>query len=538
MTDTDATATTAGRSRRSSSSPRSPCRPSCWPSCSSARSADVERWCHELAAGYEADGRGFQLVRVAGGYRLQTHPDLTPYVERFLLHDQRARLSARRAGDAGDRRLQAADLAGPDRLDPRRRPRRRAADAAGPRLHRRRRPRPRARPGGAVRHDDRRSSRSSASTASTTSRRSPSSSPVPTWSRPSRPGCGSPMPDPRRLSSGRASRRGSGCRRCWPPAATAAGGCARTLIAAGRVTVNGEVAVLGRRVDPDVDLVEVDGAPVGTKPGLVHYLLNKPAGRRDDGEGHPRPPDGRRAGAGRAAGVPRRPARRRHRGPAAADERRRAGQPHRPSPPRPRQGVPGDGRRRAGQPGGAAPAARRRRARRRPDGAGQGVPAEPRRAADHDPRGPQPPGPADVRGRRPPREPPRAHPHRPAARPPPAAGRLAHARPRRGPRPAPQRRPDALATASVRPVRSLGTTRERRSIAGRRWPRQRDRPRADRRVDRPRPARGRLARHAATTSRPAAPTRRRPRVRRRHRARSDARRSRSSPSPCSPSPTR
>jgi segregation and condensation protein B len=54
---------------------------------------DVERWCHELAAGYEADGRGFQLVRVAGGYRLQTHPDLTPYVERFLLHDQRARLS-------------------------------------------------------------------------------------------------------------------------------------------------------------------------------------------------------------------------------------------------------------------------------------------------------------------------------------------------------------------------------------------------------------------------------------------------------------
>ena len=30
---------------------------------------------------------------VAGGYRFQTHPDLTPYVERFVLHDQRARLS-------------------------------------------------------------------------------------------------------------------------------------------------------------------------------------------------------------------------------------------------------------------------------------------------------------------------------------------------------------------------------------------------------------------------------------------------------------
>ncbi len=50
------------------------------------------------------------------------------------------------------------------------------------------------------------------------------------------------------------------------------------LIADGRVTVNGDVAVLGRRVDPEVDLVEVDGAPVGTKAGLVHYLLNKPRG--------------------------------------------------------------------------------------------------------------------------------------------------------------------------------------------------------------------------------------------------------------------
>lgn len=54
---------------------------------------DIERWCHELAAGYEHDERGFELVRVAGGYRIQTHPDLTPYVERFLLHDTRARLS-------------------------------------------------------------------------------------------------------------------------------------------------------------------------------------------------------------------------------------------------------------------------------------------------------------------------------------------------------------------------------------------------------------------------------------------------------------
>jgi 23S rRNA pseudouridine2605 synthase len=50
------------------------------------------------------------------------------------------------------------------------------------------------------------------------------------------------------------------------------------LIAAGRVTVNGEVAELGRRVDVTADLVAIDGAPVGVLPGLVYYLLNKPAG--------------------------------------------------------------------------------------------------------------------------------------------------------------------------------------------------------------------------------------------------------------------
>ena len=50
------------------------------------------------------------------------------------------------------------------------------------------------------------------------------------------------------------------------------------LIAEGRVSVNGEIAALGRRVDAEHDLIEVDGAPVGVRPGLVYYLLNKPAG--------------------------------------------------------------------------------------------------------------------------------------------------------------------------------------------------------------------------------------------------------------------
>ena len=50
------------------------------------------------------------------------------------------------------------------------------------------------------------------------------------------------------------------------------------LIAEGRVTVNGDVAELGRRVDPERDRVVVDGVPIGVRPGLVHYLLNKPPG--------------------------------------------------------------------------------------------------------------------------------------------------------------------------------------------------------------------------------------------------------------------
>jgi 23S rRNA pseudouridine2605 synthase len=62
------------------------------------------------------------------------------------------------------------------------------------------------------------------------------------------------------------------------------------LIAEGRVAVNGELAGLGRRVDPDRDRVEVDGVAVGVRPGLVTYLLHKPAGvisTADDPEGRP-----------------------------------------------------------------------------------------------------------------------------------------------------------------------------------------------------------------------------------------------------------
>ena len=56
--------------------------------------ATVESLCERLATTYESAGHGFQLVKVAGGYRFQSHPDLAPYVERFVLDGQQARVSS------------------------------------------------------------------------------------------------------------------------------------------------------------------------------------------------------------------------------------------------------------------------------------------------------------------------------------------------------------------------------------------------------------------------------------------------------------
>lgn len=51
------------------------------------------------------------------------------------------------------------------------------------------------------------------------------------------------------------------------------------LITAGRVAVNGSVRTeLGTKVDPTVDLVEVDGSEVRLGAGCVYLALNKPAG--------------------------------------------------------------------------------------------------------------------------------------------------------------------------------------------------------------------------------------------------------------------
>lgn len=50
------------------------------------------------------------------------------------------------------------------------------------------------------------------------------------------------------------------------------------LIEDGRVEIDGRTAALGARVDVEHAEVRVDGVPIGVRPGLVHYLLNKPAG--------------------------------------------------------------------------------------------------------------------------------------------------------------------------------------------------------------------------------------------------------------------
>ena len=47
-----------------------------------------------LAEAYAEAGHGFELARVAGGYRYQSHADLAPFVERYVLDGQRSRLSA------------------------------------------------------------------------------------------------------------------------------------------------------------------------------------------------------------------------------------------------------------------------------------------------------------------------------------------------------------------------------------------------------------------------------------------------------------
>lgn len=63
---------------------------------------------------------------------------------------------------------------------------------------------------------------------------------------------------------------------------------AEELVANGRVTVNGTLAQVGQAVDPERDVIKVDGERIGAPAPLEWFVLNKPAGvitSRHDPEG-------------------------------------------------------------------------------------------------------------------------------------------------------------------------------------------------------------------------------------------------------------
>jgi 23S rRNA pseudouridine2605 synthase len=52
------------------------------------------------------------------------------------------------------------------------------------------------------------------------------------------------------------------------------------LIAAGKVRVNGQVAVLGQKANPETDIIEIEGNALGQspRPEPIYILMNKPLG--------------------------------------------------------------------------------------------------------------------------------------------------------------------------------------------------------------------------------------------------------------------
>lgn len=65
---------------------------------------------------------------------------------------------------------------------------------------------------------------------------------------------------------------------------------AEELILAGRVTVNGQVAALGQKADPEADAVKVDGRRIHVRGRALYLVLNKPRGVMstvDDPQGRP-----------------------------------------------------------------------------------------------------------------------------------------------------------------------------------------------------------------------------------------------------------
>ena len=75
-------------SSRTSRYPRS-----CWPRCWNGPPGRFPRLLRDTAAAYAAEGRGFDLREIAGGWRFYTREECAPVVERFISEGQEVRLT-------------------------------------------------------------------------------------------------------------------------------------------------------------------------------------------------------------------------------------------------------------------------------------------------------------------------------------------------------------------------------------------------------------------------------------------------------------
>lgn len=66
---------------------------------------------------------------------------------------------------------------------------------------------------------------------------------------------------------------------------------AEEYIEAGLVRVNGEVATLGQKADPDIDTIEVDGKVIEDRAEMLYYILSKPLGIITSNVDNPDHPD-------------------------------------------------------------------------------------------------------------------------------------------------------------------------------------------------------------------------------------------------------
>ncbi|MFA5273159.1 MAG: pseudouridine synthase [Candidatus Peribacter sp.] len=81
---------------------------------------------------------------------------------------------------------------------------------------------------------------------------------------------------------------------------------AEEYILQGLVKVNGKVAVLGQKADPEVDIVEVDGKVIEARKEMLYYLMNKPRGvvtTNIEGNGRNRGNKGNRGSRGQSLGA-------------------------------------------------------------------------------------------------------------------------------------------------------------------------------------------------------------------------------------------